>query len=372
MWACGRIRTESDTNHRLLLRACLPQTVQDNERYKTMHATPPILALTMGDVNGVGPEILVKALSRPEVRTWCRPVVFGDLAAWRRAAAQVPGAPSACACTTLAEATGTGDTVPVYDAGVPAPSLCPGQLDPAAGRAAAEWVIHATRAAMDGTVSGVVTCPISKECIRAAGYDYFGHTDLIAELTGALDYRMCLFTDTMRIVHVTAHCALREAIALLSTARIAESIRIGYESLRKLNVNPPRIAVAGLNPHAGEGGVFGREEIDIIAPAIASCREAGIPCTGPYPPDTVFRRMREGEFDMVVAMYHDQGHIALKLMAMDEGVNVTLGIPIVRTSVDHGTAYDIAWQNVAREDSLCAALRFAARLAGAGPQETST
>ena len=158
----------------------------------------------------------------------------------------------------------------------------------------------------------------------------------------------------------------------LTAERIARSVRVGHDALVRLGVHPPRIAVAGLNPHAGEAGVFGREELDVIAPAIDMCRNAAVPCSGPYPPDTVFRRMRDGEFDLVVAMYHDQGHIPLKLIAMDEGVNVTLGIPLVRTSVDHGTAYDIAWQNVAREASLCAALRFAALLARTPPKETGT
>lgn len=331
----------------------------------------PVLAVTMGDVNGVGPEILAKAMARPEVRDRCRIVVFGDAGVYARASEQGAGAPEAHPCTSLEEALACRQAIPFFDAGVPAPGLRPGELDPEAGKAAAEWVVSAARAALAGQVDGLVTCPINKACIRAAGYDYFGHTDLIAELTGSHDYRMCLFTERMRIVHVTAHCALRQAIERLSVERIVNSVRAGYDALLRLGITPPRIAVAGLNPHAGEGGVFGREELDIIAPAVAACCADGVACSGPYPPDTVFRRMHAGEFDMVIAMYHDQGHIALKLIAMEKGVNVTLGIPIVRTSVDHGTAYDIAWRNMAEETSLCAAIDFAARLAAQPGRNTA-
>ncbi len=185
-------------------------------------------------------------------------------------------------------------------------------------------------------------------------------------MTGAPDYRMCLFTDNMRIVHISAHFPLRDAVEMVRKDRIVTSIRIAHDALKRLGVPRRRIGVAGLNPHAGERGLLGTEEAREIEPAVAQCRAEGIDCSGPHPPDTVFRRMAEGEFDLVVAMYHDQGHIPLKLVAMDEGVNVTLGIPIVRTSVDHGTAYDIAGKGVARDDSLCAAIRLAARLTGKG------
>ncbi len=173
---------------------------------------------------------------------------------------------------------------------------------------------------------------------------------------------MCLFTDTMRIVHITGHLSLAEALAAVKKERIIESVQIGYAALKKLGLPSPRIAVAGLNPHAGEEGAFGQEEIDEIRPAVEACQALGIPCDGPFPPDTVFRKMQAGQYQMVIAMYHDQGHIPLKLMAMDEGVNVTLGIPIVRTSVDHGTAFDIAGKGEASASSLVAATRLAAKL----------
>jgi 4-hydroxythreonine-4-phosphate dehydrogenase len=325
--------------------------------------TRPILALTMGDVNGVGPEILVKALARPEPWQWCRPVMLGDLAAYQKALAQFPGAPEPVPLTSLNGLPEDTGSVGIIDAGFPAPQVRPGLLDPEAGRSAVEWIKAGVRLAMDHTVQGIVTCPINKECIQAAGCAYDGHTSLIAAMTNAPDYRMCLFAGNMRIVHITAHLSLRQALDAVKKDRIVRSIHIAHDALRRMGLPGPRIAVAGLNPHAGEAGLFGREELDEIAPAVAACCADGIESSGPYPPDTLFGRMRAGEFDLVIAMYHDQGHIPLKLIAMDEGVNVTLGIPIVRTSVDHGTAFDIAWKGRARENSLCAAIQLAAQFA---------
>lgn len=328
----------------------------------------PLLALTMGDVNGIGPEILAKALARPDGATVCRPVVYGSAAVLDRARKLAPGLPSVTAVADIAAARSVRGAVPAIDAGFAAPAVRPGVLDPEAGRCAVEWVKRAVLDVIAGHAAAVVTCPINKECIYKAGYPYIGHTELVAELSGAHDYRMCLFTDTMRIVHITGHLSLRDALDHVRRDRIVDSIRIGHAALRKLGIAAPRIAVAGLNPHAGEAGAFGREEIEEIAPAVAVCAAEGIACSGPYPPDTLFGRMRAGEFDMVIAMYHDQGHIPLKLIAMDEGVNVTLGTPVVRTSVDHGTAFDIAWTGAAREHSLVSALRLAVQLAAAqGP-----
>ena len=329
--------------------------------------TRPILALTMGDVNGVGPEILVKALARPEPWQWCRPVVIGGVSAYRMARERLPESPEPVALTSLDSLPEDAGVVGVFDAGFPAPRVHPGVLDPEAGRAAVEWIKAGVRLAMGHTVQGIVTCPINKECIQAGGCAYDGHTSLIAAMTNAPDYRMCLFAGNMRIVHITAHLSLRQALDAVKKDRVVRSIHIAHDALRRMGLPRPRIAVAGLNPHAGEAGLFGREEIDEIAPAVAAGRAEGIECSGPYPPDTLFGRMRAGEFDLVIAMYHDQGHIPLKLIAMDEGVNVTLGIPIVRTSVDHGTAFDIAWKGTAREHSLCAAIQLAAQLAA---QET--
>jgi 4-hydroxythreonine-4-phosphate dehydrogenase len=322
----------------------------------------PLLAITMGDVNGIGPEILAKALARPEPWAVCEPVILGDKTAYDQARRFALHAPEAVAISDLTHWQPRQGQVALMDAGHAGPLGRPGALDAEAGSAAVAWIVHAARLAKDGVVAGMVTCPINKEGIALAGCPHAGHTSLIAEVTGAADYRMCLFTDTMRIVHITAHLSLRDAVAAVKRDRILESIRIGHDALNRIQTPQQRIAVAGLNPHAGENGQFGREEIEEIRPAVAQARAEGIDCSGPWPPDTVFKRMRDGEFEMVIAMYHDQGHIPLKLIAMDEGVNVTLGIPIVRTSVDHGTAYDIAGKGIAREHSLCAAIRLAAQL----------
>jgi len=326
----------------------------------------PVLAITMGDVNGVGPEVLAKALAQAEVWAQCRPVVVGSAHVLEAARRDVDGFPELRAVRHLDEAAFAGEGCPVVDGGFAAPTYRPGTLDAAAGRCAVEWIKLAVQWAMGGEVAGVVTCPINKEGIHRAGCRYAGHTDLIAAMTSSPDWRMCLFAGPMRVVHNTGHCSLREAIGAVTQERVAASIRIGHEALVRLGLPQRRIAVAALNPHAGEAGAFGSESAEVIAPAVEACQAAGMACSGPHPADTVFRRMREGEFDLVVAMYHDQGHIPMKLIAMDEGVNVTLGIPIVRTSVDHGTAYDIAGKGVARAESLCAAIALAAEFAGHG------
>ena len=326
----------------------------------------PILAITMGDVNGIGPEILAKALARDVVWDHCRPVVIGDVEVLAAARRFAPDCPRPRAYKDISDVPFARDEVALLNAGVEAPNARPGTLDPAAGHCAVEWTKLGVRLALDEAVGGIVTCPLNKEGIHRAGHPYPGHTELIADMTASRDYRMALFAGTMRIVHITSHMALRDATEAVRADRIATSIRLGHDALTRLGLQQRRIAVAGLNPHAGEAGAFGDEETREIVPAIETCRAEGIDCSGPYPADTVFARMYAGEFDLVVAMYHDQGHIPLKLIAMDEGVNVTLGIPIVRTSVDHGTAYDIAGQGIAREASLCAAIKLAARLARSG------
>jgi 4-hydroxythreonine-4-phosphate dehydrogenase len=317
----------------------------------------------MGDVNGIGPEVLAKALGRDDVRALCDFLVIGCAAAYEAARQFAPAAPPASVIDTPTAPAVNPDTVAVYEAGVPAPLVRPGELDAQAARAAVTWIQVASQLALQGKTAGLVTCPINKEGLSLAGYTHLGHTELLAEATGVADYRMSLFADTMRIVHISSHLPLAQAVHVVKMDRIAKTIRIAHDALTRLNLPRKRIAVAGLNPHAGEAGLLGYEETREIAPAVRQCQADGIDCSGPYPPDTVFRRMNEGIFDLVVAMYHDQGHIPLKLIAMDEGVNVTLGIPIVRTSVDHGTAYDIAWKGLAHENSLCAAIRLAVQFA---------
>jgi 4-hydroxythreonine-4-phosphate dehydrogenase len=321
------------------------------------------VGITLGDVSGIGPELVIKLFARHNPAQWCAPVVLGSAHALLHAAALCPESPPIVSLPSLAAPAPAG-CIPVFDAGVKGPEVRYGVLDPEAGHSAVAWIEAAARGCIDGTLSAMVTCPISKECIYRAGYHYIGHTELVAELTGTPDYRMCLFTDTMRIVHITGHLSLREALDCVKKDRIIRSVEIGHDALLKMGFAAPRIGVAGLNPHAGEAGAFGREEIEEIRPAVDACAARGINCSGPYPPDTIFRKMQEGGLDMVIAMYHDQGHIPLKLIAMDEGVNVTLGVPIIRTSVDHGTAFDIAGKGLARESSLVAALKLAIALGG--------
>lgn len=327
----------------------------------------PLLAITMGDTNGIGPEILAKALARDSLWATCAPVVIGSLRVLQAARALTPACPEPHLVTDLSAVSARPeDGVSVLEAGVEAPEWDPGRLDAAANRCAVAWLREAVRLAMAGTVAGLVTCPLNKEGIHLAGYSYPGHTEIIAEMTDSPDYRMCLFAGAMRIVHLTSHHSMADAIRLVRRERIVKTVAIAHDCLTRLGLVRRKIAVSGLNPHAGEAGVLGTEELTDIAPAVDECRSLGVDCLGPLPPDTVFRRMHMGEFDLVVAMYHDQGHIPLKLIAMDHGVNVTLGIPIIRTSVDHGTAYDIAGKGLAHEDSLCAAVELAAQFAALG------
>ena len=326
----------------------------------------PVLAVTMGDVNGIGPEILAKALAGDAPWETCVPVVFGSPQALEDARRFATGCPPAVPVSSVAEALTITGGVPVISCGNEGPVPAPGILDPAAGAAAVVWIEGAVRAAMAGEVSGMVTCPISKEAILRAGCPYTGHTSLIAAMTDSPDYRMCLFTEKLRIIHITAHLSMRDAVAAVKKDRIFKSILLADTALRRLGIAAPRIAVAALNPHAGEAGAFGCEEIQEIAPAVREAAESGVDASGPHPPDTVFRRAYYGEFDAVIAMYHDQGHIPLKLVAMDEGVNVTLGTSIVRTSVDHGTAFDIAGTGRARHESLLSAMVMASLLAEKG------
>ncbi len=323
----------------------------------------PILAITMGDINGVGPEIIAKAFADTSLYEHAIPLVLGCPKAYEVARQETQMGLEPVLIDSVEEAASIQGGLAFLRNEVIVPDRTPGILSAEAGRCAMQWLDIAIELATSQRVAGIVTGPIHKEGIHLAGYTVRGHTDYIAEATNSPDYRMCLFTQNTRLVHISDHVSLRESLDYVTVDRIVDSIRIGYEALQRVDSTGRDIAVAGLNPHAGEAGAFGREEIDIIAPAVEQCQAEGIPCSGPYSPDTVFKRALDGEFAMVIAMYHDQGHIPLKLAAMDEGVNVTLGIPIVRTSVDHGTAYDIAGKNLAREHSLCAAFTMAAQLA---------
>ncbi len=320
----------------------------------------------MGDVNGIGPEIVAKAFADPSLMKICSPVVFGSAEIYAAAKINLQDTPEPFILNSLDDLHAAPlHALPFLECDVEAPPYRPGELSSRAGRCAMQWLEHAVRCAMDEKVDGIVTCPINKEGIHAAGYTVRGHTDFIAKMTGAKSYRMCLFTDTLRIIHLSGHLPLKDALTLVKKDRIVETIHMAHDALVGLNTPRKRIAVSGLNPHAGEAGAFGDEERDEIAPAVAACKDHGIDCEGPISPDAVYKQALDGRYDAVIAMYHDQGHIPLKLVAMDEGVNVTLGIPIVRTSVDHGTAYDIAGRGRARAQSLKAAILLAAQLLSA-------
>ena len=338
-----------------------------------------ILAITQGDPAGVGPEIVAKAFrDAPEDLRGC--FVVGDIATLRRAAQAIarPGVPSVPVAQigSPAEALEVPDRcVPVLALpGIPGPQPW-GQISAAAGRAAADCVVWAARAALRGEVAGLVTAPLHKEALSAAGVTFPGHTELLqaeaAQHQGvalsAMPVRMMLASDELRTVLVSIHMSLRDAIAAVTHDNVLQTLKITHTALTRSLGRAPRMAVAGLNPHAGEGGLFGREEIEVIAPAVAAARAQGLDAHGPFAPDTVFMRARHtperpGEFDVVIAMYHDQGLIPVKYLGVDKGVNVTLGLPLVRTSPDHGTAFDIAGQGVADATSLIEAVRVARAL----------
>jgi len=327
----------------------------------------PILAITLGDPAGVGPEIILKTLRHTDIYAVCRPLVVGDRRMLARAAEWLGGAPlNIRSVTHPAGSIYQPDEVTLLDLANAAPGECPvGQISAAAGRAAVEYVFTACDLALAGSVDAVVTAPLNKAAMNLAGFHYAGHTELLAERTHAGKVSMLLVGPKMRVVHVSTHVSLEEAIRRVTPQRVGEVIDLAQYSCRALGIAEPRIAVAGLNPHAGEGGLFGHQEETGIVPAILAARARGLNVSHPQPPDTVFLRMVKGEFDIVVAMYHDQGHIPMKLLAFDDGVNVSMGLPIIRTSVDHGTAFDIAGKGIAREDSLLAAIAVAIQMVAA-------
>jgi 4-hydroxythreonine-4-phosphate dehydrogenase len=286
----------------------------------------PRIAITAGDPAGIGPEVAARAAADPRVLAQCQPIVYG------------PSGPGA------------------FRAGV---------LSAAAGRAAYDVIVRAVADAQSGVVDAIATAPVNKEAFRLAGLPWHGHTELLAHLTGATHVAMMFYSEALRVVLATVHVALADVPRLLTRDSLERTIMLTAGELPRFGIAAPKIAVAGLNPHAGEHGLFGCEEAETMVPAIDACRARGIDVAGPFPGDTVFVRARRGEFDAVIACYHDQGLIPIKLIAFGQAVNVTLGLPIVRTSVDHGTAFDIAGKGVADPESMIAAVLLAARLARA-------
>ena len=327
--------------------------------------TQPLIAVTMGDPAGIGPEIIARAFDEEDSRKHNRAVVVGDAGILERAARLLDLALRANVVAEPEDASFEPGSVDVISETELPEDLPFGELDARAGDAAFRYVERATGLASEGRVGAIATAPLNKEAMHLAGYKYPGHTEILAELTNTKDYAMMLVTDELKVIHVSTHVSLREAIERARPERELAVIRLAHESLQRLGVENPRVAVAGLNPHAGENGLFGTEDAEQIAPAVAAAVEEGIDATGPHPPDTVMMRARTGAFDIVVVQYHDQGHIPIKLMGFDTGVNVTVGLPFFRTSVDHGTAFDIAGTGKADPTSLRAALDLARSLAGA-------
>jgi 4-hydroxythreonine-4-phosphate dehydrogenase len=325
------------------------------------NSSQPLLAVTMGDPSGVGPEILALALEDGLFAANC--VVVGDIARLR-AGARKAGSTTRYKIVDDPGRAGSDNRVPVLNVELADPSIPFGQMSAIGGECAYQCVVKAIDLAMEGKVDAVVTAPINKESMQLAGHLYPGHTEILGERTGADDTVMMLAAGAMRVVHVTTHIPLKEVPATISKERILRVLNLGNDALKKMGIAKPRFAVAGLNPHAGEGRIFGNEEKNIIEPAIRGAAAQGINVEGPLPPDIVFLKMHRGKYDAVVAMYHDQGHIPLKLLAFESGVNVTLGLPIIRTSVDHGTAFDIAGKGLADPGSLIEALRLAMSMAG--------
>jgi len=325
----------------------------------------PLIGITMGDPTGVGPEVIVKALSEGNISSLCRPVVFGDMRILQREIDNLGISLELRIIDTIEQARQPRDGVAVY---------APSDLDPArtaygrpsaeTGRAMASYIVEAVAMAKKEQIDAVVTGPINKQSLHEAGFDYPGHTEMLAALTGTRDVVMMLAGEKLRVVLVTIHCAVNQVPGLLTTEAIYTTIDITGRSLEKyFSRAAPRLAVAALNPHAGEGGLFGNEEQEIIVPAIKKAQGAGINASGPYPPDTLFYQAVKGDFDAVVCMYHDQGLIPLKLLHFEDGVNITLGLPIIRTSVDHGTAYDIAGRGIANPASMLNAVTTAVQMA---------
>jgi len=326
----------------------------------------PIVGITMGDAAGVGPEIVMKSLAVDEVHEICRPLVIGDAGRLRKAGELVGSWLRVNSLREPAEARFRKGEVDCIDLAIIPEDLPFGKLSAKAGDAAYRFVARAVELAMAGKIDAICTAPLNKEALHAGGHLYPGHTELLAKLSGAGEVSMMLSTPKMRVIHVTTHIGLLDAIERIEPALVERTIRRGHDALLKAGMKRPRIGVCGINPHAGEHGLFGRgEEEKKVIPGVEAARKTGIDVEGPLPADTLFFRAGRGDFDLVVAMYHDQGHGPVKVLGLEAGVNITVGLPFVRTSVDHGTAFDIAGTGKADERSLVEALRQAVALAPA-------
>jgi 4-phospho-D-threonate 3-dehydrogenase / 4-phospho-D-erythronate 3-dehydrogenase len=330
-----------------------------------MNSSKPVLAITMGDPGGIGPEIIAKALAHADVYDQSRPLVIGERRALE-AAVRITRVPLEVRSVDAAPSEARAGTIDLIDlANIDIERVGRARVCAEVGRAAYEYLSRAADMALGGEVGAIVTAPLNKEALSEAGWIGIGHTELLARFAGVPDesVAMMLASNRLRVVHVSTHVSLRRAIEMVTPERIVTAARLAGETARDIVGHAPHIAVAGLNPHAGEHGLFGSEEEEFIAPAIDVLRSEGWHVSGPVSPDTVFLRAASGEYDAVIAMYHDQGHIPSKFAGFDDTVNVTLGLPIVRTSVDHGTAYDIVGTGKANEANLLAAITLAAQMA---------
>jgi len=321
-----------------------------------------LIAITMGDPTGIGPEVIAKTFADPDFHKENCAVVIGDVGIMQRAIKLLNLSLQVRSLDRLEAACQKEGVIDVFPGSDLPEDLRFGELDPRAGAAAFQYVKQSIELALSGKVDAIATAPLNKEALHLAGLKYPGHTEILADLTGTKDFAMMLTSERLRVIHVSTHLSLREAISNVTQERESVVIRLANHALPRLGIERPRVAVAGLNPHAGEGGIFGTEDLEKILPAVKAAQAEGIDVTGPWPPDTVFMRAFSGEFDIVVAQYHDQGHIPLKLLGFDSGVNVTVGLPFWRTSVDHGTAFDIAGTGKAKHASMRAAIDLARTL----------
>lgn len=330
----------------------------------------PIIAITMGDAAGVGPEIIMKSLADKHMRERCRPLVVGDSIRLREAGAIVGSSLEVRSVQTVRAAGFESGVVDCIDLNLIPPKHPFGQLSPLCGEAAYRYIERAVQLANGKEIDAICTAPLNKEALHASGHHYPGHTEILAHLTGTPEVSMMLVADKLRVIHVTTHIGLLDAIKKIEPGLVERTIARGYDTLVRAGMEAPRIGVCAINPHAGEHGLFGHgEEEEKILPAVKSQQALGRLVEGPLPADTLFFRAGRGDFDLVVAMYHDQGHGPIKVLGLEAGVNITVGLPIIRTSVDHGTAFDIAGKGIADERSLLEALRAAIELS---PKKATT
>ncbi|MBB6730672.1 4-hydroxythreonine-4-phosphate dehydrogenase PdxA [Cohnella zeiphila] len=326
----------------------------------------PIIGITMGDAAGVGPEIVVSALRDPRIYELCRPLVIGDLKMLARAAKVRGWFPKLQTAVEPAEGDYVHGTIDCVDLDLLPEGLPYGQVSGIAGNAAFHYVEKAIRLAQERRIHAICTAPLNKAALQLGGHHYPGHTEILATLTGTEDYSMMLSAPKLKVIHLTTHVGLIRAIESITPERTYRVVKLAHDTLRRAGIERPSIAVCGINPHAGENGLFGNgEEEEKLVPGIERAQAEGIDATGPYPADTLFFRAVRGDFDIVVACYHDQGHGPIKVLGLEAGVNITVGLNggIVRTSVDHGTAFDIAGKNLADDRSLKEAIRMAVELA---------